>query len=92
MFDKPMTREELLEWLKDKQPIDRDGEYPDDSGNFESYEIYEVDEKLYKVEFCNKSPYPRFDDNGPTDDFRPSEVVKRVEMVEQITYEYKDKK
>jgi len=94
MFDKPITKEELLEWIKDKHPIDEGGEYPDDRGNYESFEVYEADDngttRLFKVEFCNNSPYPRWDDNGPINDYRPHEVEKIVEMVEQITYEYKD--
>jgi len=95
MFDKPITKEELFEWMKNKIPIDQAGEYPDDSGNYERYLIYEVDDKgttrLFKVEFCDDCPYSRWEEGkGFTDDYRPNEVVKRVEMVEQITYDYKN--
>lgn len=49
-----MTLDELKEWMKSHKVVDWDVEY--DGQNRLSYVIYECDEGLFRVDFCNKHP------------------------------------
>lgn len=85
-----MTLIELEEWMSKYEDnlYDEDYEY-DDNGNENSYKIYDIEGKLYRIEFCNSSPGEKWvrSTGFLRDVYDPVEVKRKEEFITVSTYE-----
>jgi len=83
-----MNEIELAKWCESAKYICSDGNY-DDNGNCYSYSIYEKNDKLYRIDYCNGFPNEKLSENGNCyirNVYEPILVEKHTEMVERITF------
>lgn len=81
-----MTKQEILDWVKQHKRIDGSFEY-DENGNKWGQTIHQVGEDFFAVEWCNDHPSEKWGDKGMIRGFYdPTKVKKHVKLVEHVTY------
>jgi len=82
-----MTLKEIKEWMSSHKLVDRGWEESGDDNRL-TYNIFEVDGQLYRVDFCNGYISEKWiSEKGYVRGvYEPYKVKKEVEMIERVEY------
>ena len=84
---KPMTKQEIIDWIGNLKPIDIPYSEYNHEGNRIEVHIYQKDGKLYKINFFEDMPTDSEVCRGWKGGFyNPEEVIKQTKMIEEVTY------
>lgn len=83
-----MTKNELLDFIRQSNYISREESDYDSSGNHYECFIYENNGKFYRIEMLNDDYCEKYGDKGCIrGEYEPQEVTKKTRIIEEIYYE-----